>query len=364
MPTGEHGTAKSTLTRILRTLCDPNRAPLRSLPRNEHDLFISANNGHALCFDNVSTLPQWLSDSLARLATGGGFGTRELYTDDEESLFDATRPIILNGIEDFVNSYPDLADRSIVLTLMEIPDDERRDEETFWTEFDHAAPLILGALLTAVSYGLKQLPSVQLDGKPRMADFAKWIVACEGSLPWASGSFMKAYDSNRTETVETILESDAVAVAVRALALQGSWEGTAGELLKVLNAAVSEEARKARSWPETPRGLSGALRRAAPGLRKLGLMVELGRRENNKGRRRLIFVGLSDKGPQQPSEQSEPSKGFADTTLRPDGQPAAAEEPSEEPSVAKQQNHAWADGMDGSDGCKGNIMEPEETWTV
>jgi hypothetical protein len=76
--TGEHGTAKSTLTRILRALCDPNSAPLRSLPREDRDLFISANNGYVLAFDNVSNLPPWMSDSLARLATGGGFGTREL----------------------------------------------------------------------------------------------------------------------------------------------------------------------------------------------------------------------------------------------------------------------------------------------
>ena len=108
--TGEHGTAKSTLTRILRALSDPNSVPLRSLPRDDQDLFIAANNGHLLAYDNVSLLPQWLSDSLCRLATEGGFGTRKLYTDDEEALFHAMRPIILNGIEDFVTR-GDLADR-------------------------------------------------------------------------------------------------------------------------------------------------------------------------------------------------------------------------------------------------------------
>src|SRR5262245_47290033 len=54
-------TAKSTLTRILRTLSDPNSAPLRSLPREDRDLFVSANNGYVLAFDNVSKLPGWLS---------------------------------------------------------------------------------------------------------------------------------------------------------------------------------------------------------------------------------------------------------------------------------------------------------------
>jgi hypothetical protein len=99
---GEQGSAKSTFSAILRSLLDPNTAPLRALPREDRDLFIAANNGHVLAFDNVSGLPSWISDTLCRLATGGGFAVRQLYTDQDEVLFDAARPIILNGIEDIV----------------------------------------------------------------------------------------------------------------------------------------------------------------------------------------------------------------------------------------------------------------------
>src|SRR6516162_4972095 len=97
---GEQGSAKSTFSAILRALLDPNTAPLRALPREDRDLFIAASNGHVLAFDNVSGLPAWISDTLCRLATGGGFAVRQLYTDQDEVLFDATRPVILNGIED------------------------------------------------------------------------------------------------------------------------------------------------------------------------------------------------------------------------------------------------------------------------
>jgi hypothetical protein len=106
---GEQGSAKSTFTAILRALLDPNTAPLRALPREDRDLFIAARNGHVLAYDNVSALPAWISDTLCRLATGGGFAVRQLYTDQDEVLFDATRPVILNGIEDIVTR-PDLAD--------------------------------------------------------------------------------------------------------------------------------------------------------------------------------------------------------------------------------------------------------------
>ena len=93
--TGEQGSAKSTFSGIIRALVDPNTAPLRALPRENRDLFVAANNGHVLAFDNVSGLQPWISDTLCRLATGGGFAVRQLYTDQDEVLFDAQRPIIL-----------------------------------------------------------------------------------------------------------------------------------------------------------------------------------------------------------------------------------------------------------------------------
>jgi hypothetical protein len=143
---GEHGTCKSTFVAILRALVDPNASALRALPREDRDLFIAASNGWVLAFDNVSRLPDWISDTLCRLATGGGFATRKLYSDDDEQLFAAMRPIMLNGIEDFVGR-PDLADRSVFLTLASIADEARQSEEEFWAAFETDRPLILGALL-------------------------------------------------------------------------------------------------------------------------------------------------------------------------------------------------------------------------
>ena len=125
---GEQGSAKSTFSAILRALLDPNTAPLRALPREDRDLFIAASNGYVLAFDNVSGLPAWISDTLCRLATGGGFAVRQLYTDQDEVLFDATRPVILNGIEDIITR-PDLADRAILMMLEPIPEERRRPEQ-------------------------------------------------------------------------------------------------------------------------------------------------------------------------------------------------------------------------------------------
>ena len=51
--TGEQGSAKTVLSKILRALIDPNLAPVRALPREERELMIAANNGHVLAFYRV-----------------------------------------------------------------------------------------------------------------------------------------------------------------------------------------------------------------------------------------------------------------------------------------------------------------------
>src|SRR5271166_5834246 len=136
---GEQGSAKTVLSKLLKALIDPNAAPVRSLSREERELMIAANNSYLLAFDNLSGLPHWLSDALCRVATGGSFAVRRLYTDDEEVLFEASRPILLNGIEDVINR-PDLGDRAIFLALAPIAEADRRPEAELWQNFEMARP--------------------------------------------------------------------------------------------------------------------------------------------------------------------------------------------------------------------------------
>jgi hypothetical protein len=120
---------------------------------------IAANNGYLLAFDNLSGLPVWLSDALCRLASGGSFAVRQLYSDDEEVLFEAARPILLNGIEDVISG-ADLGDRAIFLTLAPIGEALRRPENECGREFEIARPRIpriLMILLPARPSGLKAM---------------------------------------------------------------------------------------------------------------------------------------------------------------------------------------------------------------
>jgi hypothetical protein len=306
---GEQGSAKSTFSAILRALLDPNTAPLRALPREDRDLFIAASNGHVLAFDNVSGLPAWISDTLCRLATGGGFAVRQLYTDQDEVLFDAARPVILNGIEDIVTR-PDLADRAVFLTLEPIPEERRRPEAELWAAFEAECARILGVLLDAVVEGLKRLPDTHLPRLPRMADFALWASACETAL-WPAGTFWSAYCGNRDEAVEGVIDADPVATAVRAMMTERTeWTGTASDLLGALGEAAGERIAKSKTWPDSPRALSGRLRRAATFLRKIGIEVSFEREGRPRTRVVRITVGVdsvSERRGGQPSAPSAPS---------------------------------------------------------
>ncbi len=301
---GEQGSAKSTTSRNARSLIDPNKAALRRPPRDERDLMIAANNGWMVAFDNLSGLPPSLSDALCCLATGGGFGTRLLYSDDEERLFEAQRPVLLNGIEDLATR-PDLLDRAILLTLSSIPDEDRKEEAEMLGAFEVAKPRIFGAMLSALSLAMRNLPHTKTSRLPRMADFARFGMAMAPALLWKPNEFLDAYEFNRDQATAIALESSLVARAVaKLMEMNDSIEGIAEDLLGELGRALGDEnLLRRKEWPQTGRGLSGWLRRLAPSLRRTGIDIEF-HRATTSDRDRLITL---KKVRGQPSEPSEPS---------------------------------------------------------
>ena len=273
---GEHGTGKSVFSRLIRSLVDPSAAPIRAVPKDDRDLVVSASNSRVLAFDNLSGVPAWFADALARLATGSGFATRMLHTDRDEFIFEGSRPIVLNGIP-LLTDRADLADRAVTIHLTVIPEDVRQPEDELFAAFEAKRPAILGALFDAISAALRNLATVKLDRMPRMADFAKLITAAEPGLGWEPGAFLKVYRENRRDVIESSFEADPVAVAIKdyvSVEHPEGWAGTATELLSALNGGVSEGMRKSRIWPDTAQRLGNRIDRVAPLLRSKGFVVE------------------------------------------------------------------------------------------
>jgi hypothetical protein len=312
----------------------------------------------------VSGLPAWISDTLCRLATGGGFAVRQLYTDQDEVLFDATRPVILNGIEDIVTR-PDLADRAVFLTLEPIPEERRRPEAELWAAFEAERPRILGVLLDAVVEGLKRLPDTHLPKLPRMADFALWATACEAAL-WPAGTFWLAYCGNRDEVVDGVIDADLVAATVRAVMEERTeWTGTASDLLGALAEAAGERIAKSKAWPDSPRALSGRLRRAATFLRKIGIEISFGR-EGRARTRTITITTTSNPAPENDGAQPSPpsassaspaklnsANGFGASPLRTVGSHADGSVQQNDPTVRA--NPLKPNAGNGADGADANL---------
>ncbi len=277
--TGEQGSAKSTAAKLIRSLVDPARPPTTGMPRGERDAAIAAHNRHVLVYDNLSGLPTWFSDTLCRLSTGEGFATRALYTNDEEMVIEASRPVILTGIEN-PSIRGDLAERSITLRLAPIAEADRRTESDLLTAFENVAPIIFGALLDGLSEGLRKHGEVRLDQMPRMADFCKWAVACEVAY-WPPGTFMAAYVEAQASATGDVLEASPVGQKLREwVEVYETFDGTATELLDRLNEYLQHEQRP-RAWPANGSLMGKHLTRLAPSLRKLGFTAE--RRRANRG---------------------------------------------------------------------------------
>ncbi len=313
---GEQGSAKSTTSRVLRSLVDPNTASLRGEPRDLRDVMIAASNGWVISLDNLSRIPPWLSDALCRLATGGGFSTRELYTDSEEALFDAQRPSILNGIEELATR-GDLLDRALILYLPSIPQKKRESETKLWSDFNLARPGFLGALLNVVSAALRRSPSVKLARKPRLADFAVWVTAAERYLEWPVGAFLNAYAQNQSSANALALEASSISDAVQTLARSGEFEGTASELLRALKAHADVEDTSQKSWPANGQVLANKLRRISPNLRANGVDVSFSR-EPNRNRRRLITIHGCASTSSNASENTQRAAENCNKTRRPE----------------------------------------------
>lgn len=299
---GEQGSGKSTLLEVLKEMVDPNKAAKRSEPREPRDLMIATASNWLLSLDNLSGIPAWLSDALCRLSTGGAFGTRQLYSDEDETLFEAQRPVVLNGIGSVITR-PDLLDRTILLSLPQITTSTRQSEREFWQSFHAVSGQILGAICDAVVGALRNLDRTRLTENERMADAVVWVTAAESALGWIPGTFQQAYRANRKTGNETALESSLLYEPVMRflVASHNHWEGTMGELLAELNAMIGDKAKQ-KTWPSNPRGLRSALQRIMPNVRPMGLSVEfISQRTKNGSVVKLDLVG------DQPSRHTPPS---------------------------------------------------------
>ena len=288
---GEQGSGKSFLASMLRSLVDPVKADKTSLPSSERDLYVQAQNNYVLSFDNQRTLHKRHSDWLCRMVTGGGYSTRRLYTNSEEEVFSASRPIILNGITQIADQ-PDLIDRSIFINIPVIDKNTRKPEKELLNSMNSLNPMILGKICSALSAILRNKKK-EYDHLPRMADFAKFVSRAEEELGWEEGSFVGAINANRREAHEEMYEYDPLLSLVLELGRKNKnlafiFSDTTAKLFDVLIGMIPGKFQKS-AFPESPAALAKRLNGLKPVLREMGIVIK-NNKSNGKRIKRIEWV--------------------------------------------------------------------------
>lgn len=300
---GPQGSAKSTMTRILKELTDPHQASLRRTPRNESDIAIAAQNSRVLAYDNLSGIKKDLSDLFCIISTGGSFTTRKLYSNSAETILSFCQPWILNGIDE-IASRGDLADRAIILDLPVIPDDKRKTETEIMVRFNELKPYLFGSICDAVYTALYHKATAKLAYTPRMIDFATWVVAAESRMGIPEGQFLAAYKQNREEYQIDTAEHDSMVHFIDAVLLRDcdEWIGSSTELFQKLQEYIRSNNEYRTDYPRTPVALTQALKRKEGILRQLGIIQQ--RDRTNRKRLRVITrkSAMQDTGGNDTSE--------------------------------------------------------------
>lgn len=291
---GPQGAAKTTLARMLRNLIDPSSVGVLSMPTVSNDLIQLISHHWFAFFDNVTFMPDWVSDALCRAVTGEGFSKRELYSDDEDIIYNFRRCVGLNGIN-LAARKPDLLDRGILLKLDRIANNQRKGERAIWKDFELARPIILGGIFDALSKAMRLYKDIHLDEVPRMADFTLWGCAIAESLTGTRDGFLKTYLTNIGEQHDEAIQENVVAsVMMTFMEDREDWEGSPsdlyGELLKV---AESENlTSKGSGWPRSASLLSRRINEVKTNLAEKNVMIQSEKVGNGK---RLITIQNSTK---------------------------------------------------------------------
>lgn len=290
---GEQGSAKSSAQRHLRDLIDPNKVPLRACSKSVEDIYISATNSWLVSFENLSHLTPAQQDALCTLATGGGFATRQFYTNGDEHVLESKRPVVINGINP-VASQPDLIERVISIEAPVIPPDQRKDEQTLEAAWQEDYPSILAGLMDLFASALRLLPDIKLTHKHRMADYQLLGEAIAQAQKHPSGHFSELYASAVNEGIDRSLETFGIANALQVFTYGRvkPWEGSFLSLLGDLSAQMGGDRSH---WPKSPKGLANQLKRITPGLRRRGILIEPLGHGRNGSMLRISFSATEQK---------------------------------------------------------------------
>jgi len=291
---GAQGSAKSTFFKLLRKLIDPSALEVLTISTRTEELAQILSHHWCNYFDNVSNISNWVSDMLCKAVTGDGFSKRELYSNDDDVIYSFKRCIGINGVN-LIAIKPDLLDRSIMIELDRISENDRQQETDLYKEFEELSPIILGGIFDILSKAMGIYKTVKLNKLPRMADFTVWGSAIAQAMGYKQEDFIEAYYINIKNRNDEILSENFVALyVIELMSDKKEWKGTSSELLGELktlaiNSGVNID--KERSFPKASNSLSKKLNELKTNLAEAG--IDISRLYEDK--KRIICINKNTK---------------------------------------------------------------------
>ena len=119
-------------------------------PKKTEELIQQVSKYAITYYDNLSRIPEWISDLLCRAVTGSGFTKRKLYTNNEDVIYSLMRAIGFNGIN-LAATKADLLSRGLIIQTETIPKGNQRRMKAIWKEFEKIKPELLGYIFDVLT---------------------------------------------------------------------------------------------------------------------------------------------------------------------------------------------------------------------
>ena len=335
-------------------------------PKSEEDAFVRAKHNAVVALENVSRISDALSDALCSIATGAGVAARALYTNADESSYTVKRPILINGIDEFVKRN-DLASRTMTIHIPPLGDDRELEAEIKRAR-DAARPKVLGGICHALAEALRH-PGHRPKRLPRMADFAAFVDSARAAMPKGLPDLIAALGTLHDETARERADESPICCSLRAALAHRS--GSLEADMKTLFESLERHRRKGQSWPRNVQAFRSTLRRDMPLLENMGIRVEALDRLCPVTRRALyritaaVVEGMNPSDPSDPSEAIENGPngiGKADSAPKdsrriPEGSKHDPKDPSPDPSAILRNGEGQKNALNRSETAIGGKHE-------
>lgn len=292
---GGKGSGKTTLTNIIQRIVNPSNHSAFVMPKNKEDLIVALVNNYLIAIDNASALPKGASDLLCSAVTGASASNRKLFTDNNPNVVSFQNCILINGI-DIKNAKPDFYDRAIKFRMKKLKGDYKLSKSILQS-FEKDLPVIMKSMFITLSEALAVHKTLDTYGRYRMADYVQWARAISIAMFGDDEVVLKAYENNRAEITDCVMEDNPVAVALKVY-LESVEEFPVRMKPSDLLADVESKVREYDSninnrfatlkntdiryavrhpkWPKSPQAFSGELKKLVDNFEEEGYIVEVG----------------------------------------------------------------------------------------